>query len=259
MTVDGKTALVTGASRGLGKAIALGFAKEGWAVALTARTADALEAVAEEALAAGAPAALAIPSDLSRPDAPADVVAQTVQRFGRLDALVNNAGDTKRGDFHVLTDADHLSGFEVKYHGAVRFCRAAWPHLEAAKGSIVNIAGIGAQTPVAEFTIGGPVNSAMINLTKALSKTAKNGAPRVNVVCPGLIVTDRLATRIRKVAEEEGVGFDDAREILRQRLGLDRFGDPEDIASMVHYLCSDRGAYVNGATLVVDGGATPGV
>ena len=258
MDKHSRTAIVTGASRGLGRAIALELASGGCAVVLAARDAAALDRVAEEARAAGAPDALAVPGDLADPGQPARVVAAAVARFGGLDILVNNAGATKRGDFLDLPDEDHLAGFALKYHATVRFCRAAWPHLEASQGVIVNISGIGAQTPEPEFTIGGPVNSALLNFTKALSKRA-TGAMRVNALCPGHIVTDRLHGRIRTHAATNGTGEDEAREAMRQALGIRRFGDPNDIAATVAFMCSDAAAYLHGTVVTVDGGATPGI
>ena len=264
MATEGRAAIVTGASRGIGRAIGLALAAEGVAVALAARGADALERTAEECRAAGAPDALAVPSDLSQADEPARVVAAAVDRFGRLDILVNNAGATKRGDFLELADEDHLSGFALKYHATVRFCRAAWPHLVRAGGAavgggvIVNIAGIAAQTPDPEFTVGGPVNAAILNFTKALSKRTDGGV-RVNALCPGHIVTDRLQSRIDAHAAAHGLERAEAREALRQSYGIQRFGEPQDIAAMVAFLCSEQAAYVHGTTVTVDGGATPGV
>lgn len=254
-----RTFLVTGASRGLGRAIALELAREGGNLVVAARTRDALERTAADARAAGASATLVLDADLASPDEPARVVDAAVERFGGLDVLVNNAGATKRGDFLELTDADHLDGFALKYHGTVRFCRAAWPHLVAAGGVVVNISGIGAQTPDAEFTVGGPVNSALLNFTKALAKRALAEGVRVNALCPGHIVTDRLQARIDAHARATGLSQEQARESLRQQYGIDRFGDAADIAGMVAYLCSDRAGYVHGSTLVVDGGATPGL
>ncbi|MFC6486518.1 SDR family oxidoreductase [Nitratireductor sp. GCM10026969] len=254
-----RVALITGASRGLGRAIALGFAAAGYRVALAARDRVALEEVASEAERAGTPESLAIAVDLAQPAAPQEMVKRTVGLFGCLDVLVNNAGDTKRGDFLELSDEDHLSGFALKYHGMVRSCRSAWPHLEKSGGAIINISGVGAQTPEPAFTIGGPVNSAIINFSKALAKRARDGRPRVNVVCPGHIVTDRLRKRIAAVAEREGIGLEEAQERLRQSLEIASFGEPDDIARMVCFLASSEAAYVHGATIIVDGGSTPGI
>lgn len=254
-----RIAIVTGASRGIGRAVALELAREGCTVVVAARDRAALDRVAAEAKEAGAPDSLAVAADLSRPEEPGRVVAETVERFGGVDVLVNNAGATKRGDFLALADDDHLDGFALKYHATVRFCRAAWPHLAAAGGAVVNITGIAANTPDAEFTIGGPVNSALTNFTKALAKRALAEGVRVNAICPGHIVTDRLQTRIDVHAQKHGMPVAEAREALRAHYGIQRFGETADIANMVAFLCSEKATYVHGTTIVVDGGATPGI
>ena len=256
MSDTSKVAVVTGASRGLGAAMAVDLARTGARVTLVARDAAALDSVAAEDRAAGAPDVLTLALDLRDPDAPARAVDAVMARWGRIDWLVNNAGDTKRGDFMDLLDEDHLSGFALKYHATVRFCRAALPHM-ASDGAIVNISGIGAMTPEPDFTIGGPVNSALINFSKALSKRAD--APRVNVVCPGHIKTDRLSRRIAVYAQTHGLSEDEAAQQMRKASGIRRHGDPADIAAMVTFLCSDRAGYVRGAVMTVDGGATPGI
>ncbi len=257
MKAQTKAALITGASRGLGRAIAVALASERYALALVARDKDALDEVADEATAAGAPSTLILTGDLREPNAPEEAVRRAVSYFGGLDVLVNNAGTTERGDFLSLTDEQHLDGFALKYHAMVRLCRAAWHPLAARKGVIVNIAGIGGQTPEPDFTIGGPVNSAVINFSKAISKRPKG--PRVNVVSPGHIETDRLARRIDGYAKERSLERKAARDAMRDDLGIIAFGQPTDIASMVRYLCSPEASYINGACFVVDGGATPGV
>ncbi|MEJ8572075.1 SDR family oxidoreductase [Microbaculum marinum] len=250
---------MTGASQGLGRAIALALAADGVTPVVAARNADALADVVAEARDLGAPDALAVPADLSVAGEPERVVAATLERLGRLDILVNNAGATKRGDFLTLPDEDHLSGFALKYHAAVRFCRCAWPHLARTGGVIVNIAGVSAQTPDAEFTVGGPVNSALVNFTKAIAKRGTDEGIRINALCPGHIETDRLQTRIRVQAEKDGTPEAEARETLRARYGIRRFGTPTDIAATVAFLCSEQAGYIHGATIVVDGGTTPGI
>ena len=257
MSEETAVGVVTGASRGLGASMAIDLARTGARLALISRDAEALETVANQARAAGATDVMVLPENLCDPRAPERVVGAVMERWGRLDWLVNNAGDTKRGNFMDLLDEDHLSGFELKYHATVRFCRAALPHMAPETGSIVNISGIGALTPEPDFTIGGPVNSAIINFSKALSKRAD--APRVNVVCPGHIKTDRLARRISAFAEAQGLSQEEAALRMQKTSGIERYGNPEDVASIVTFLCSDRAAYVRGAVLTVDGGATPGI
>lgn len=258
LELKGKAGIVTGGSRGIGKAICLELAAQGADVIAIGRDEDALARTVSEAK-AHAGRVVAIARDLRKPDAPADVVARTVKTFGRLDILVNNAGATKRGDFLEMPDADVLDGFAMKFHGAVRFCRAAWPHLKECRGSIVNISGVGAHTPSWEFTVGGPVNSALINFTKAIAEGGMRDGIRINLVCPGHIASDRLLARIKLLARQRNISIAEARETLRRELAIARFGEPADIAYMVSFLCSDRAAYVHGATINVDGGATPGI
>ena len=251
--------IVTGASRGIGHAIALEFARHGYACVLAARDSIALAKTADEACALGAPEPLCVAGDLREKDQPARVVEQALAHFGRLDALANNAGATKRGDFLSLPDEDMLDGFALKYHAMVRFCRAAWPHLETSRGSIVNIAGIGAHTPTAEFTIGGPVNSAVINFTKALADRARGTGMRINTVCPGPIATERLTRRIEALAAERGIGMAEAEAEMLRLQGLSRYGQPEEVARVVRFLCSDEASFIHGARIDVDGGVTTGI
>jgi 3-oxoacyl-[acyl-carrier protein] reductase len=254
-----RTAIVTGASRGLGRAFAIGLAKDGFALGLAARQADELEATAEAARQAGAPLVVTHAIDLSLPESPALVVERTLAETGSIDALVNNAGAAKRGDFFALSDADFIDGFALKFHATVRFCHAAWEPLSASKGAIVNISGVGAHTPEPDFTIGGPVNSALINFTKAISKRAQGTGMRINTLCPGHIVTDRLQKRIETLARERGISVDEAREEMRVNQGIARYGTPEEVANVVRFLCSPEAAYVHGTVINVDGGATPGI
>lgn len=254
-----RTAIVTGASRGLGRAFAVGLAKDGFALGIAARQAEELEATAEAARQAGAPLVVTHAIDLSLPEAPALVVERTLAETGSIDALINNAGATKRGDFFALSDADFIDGFALKFHATVRFCRAAWHALSASKGAIVNISGVGAHTPEPDFTIGGPVNSALINFTKAIAKRAQGTGMRINALCPGHIVTDRLQRRIETHAREHGISVGEAREKMRVSQGIARYGEPEEVADVVRFLCSPAAAYVHGTVINVDGGATPGI
>src|SRR6478736_2200918 len=121
-----RTAIVTGASRGLGQAFAIALAKDGFALSLCARDEAALEATANAARAAGAPKVVTVAADLSHASAAEKIVAETLATTGQIDALINNAGATKRGDFLALTDEDFLDGFALKFHATVRLCRAAW-------------------------------------------------------------------------------------------------------------------------------------
>lgn len=247
-----KVAIVTGASRGIGRAIAKELANEGMRLVLVARSEEGLR---ETASLCGNDCFVQ-PVDLHDARLPEAVVAAAVQRFGRLDLLVNNAGATKRGDFLALTETDWSDGFSLKFFGAMRMCRAAWPHLKTAHGSIINIAGIGGRTGTAEFTIGGSVNAAVLNLTKALADRGVADAVRVNAINPSSVLTDRLDARISKIAAAKGIGLSEASRQMTEKLGVSRFGKPEEIAAMVAFLASPVSAYCHGSIIDIDGGKT---
>jgi 3-oxoacyl-[acyl-carrier protein] reductase len=155
LMLSNKVAIITGASRGIGKAIAETLSAEGMQVALVARSGPDLEA-----LSASLPNESFVQAmDLRKPDSANEVIAATMEKFGKLDLLVNNAGATKRGDFLRLTDDDWIDGFDLKFYGAMRLSRAAWNQLQASHGTIINIIGVGGRTGSAEFTIGGAARS----------------------------------------------------------------------------------------------------
>ncbi|MBP0446983.1 SDR family oxidoreductase [Roseomonas sp. SSH11] len=247
--LEGMRALVSGASRGIGLAIARRLAADGARVMLVARSGAALE----EAVAA-LPGCAAHPTDLSRPEAAAEAVEAAIRQFGGLDLLVHSAGATQRGDFLALDDAAWMDGYGLKLFGAVRLCRAAWPHLRASGGSAVLIAGVGGRVASADFTIGGSVNAALMNLTKALADRGVADGVRVNAINPGSIRTGRLTGRIETLARERGLESGDAARALADQTGVSRFGEPEEIAGVVSFLAGPDASYIQGAILDVDGG-----
>jgi NAD(P)-dependent dehydrogenase (short-subunit alcohol dehydrogenase family) len=250
--LTGKVAIVTGASRGIGRAIAQILSAEGMRIVAVARSHDQLET-----LTALLPTASLLQAvDLRDTDVPDAVIAATLAEFGQLDLLVNNAGATKRGDFLTLDDTDWQDGFALKFFGAMRLSRAAWPHLRASHGGIINIVGIGGRTASAEFTIGGSVNAALLNLTKALADRGVQDGVRVNAINPGSIATERLEGRIASFAKAHGLDREHAIQEMAQALKVDRFGEPEEIAHAVAWLASPLASFCQGAILDVDGGQT---
>ena len=252
LELEGKIAIVTGASRGIGRAVAETLAGEGMKLVLVARAHELLDALAASVEAS----TLVHASDLREPAAPAAVVEAAIARFGALDLVVNVAGATKRGDFLELTDDDWADGYALKFFGAMRLCRAAWPHLVESGGSIVNISGIGGRTGSADFAIGGSVNAAVLNLTKALADRGVRDGVRVNAINPGSILTERLRSRVESLSREEQINFTSAARRMAEKLRVARFGDPAEIGRAVAFLASPAAGYCQGVVLDVDGGAT---
>ncbi len=254
LNLGGKVAIVTGASRGIGAAIALELAREGCSVMLASRSTEDLKARAAEI---GDPSRVEVhASDLREPAAPAAVVAATIARFGRLDIVVCNAGATKRGDFLALTDADWQDGFALKFFAHTRLIKAAWPHLKERRGSVVMISGVGGRTPGAEFTIGGSVNAAVQSFSKALADRGTTDGVQVNTINPGDIRTDRFDRRLKAAMQSWGVDAAEAERRMVVEENLTRIGESADVAGLVSFIVSPRGSYLQGALIDIDGGKT---
>lgn len=252
---EGKKIIVTGASRGIGRAIALRLARDGATLVLAARDGNALAKVAAEVEVAGGKATC-FAADLRAPESAAGLVAATISAHGAIDAVVNNAGATKRGDFFELSDADWEDGFALKFFGSVRLTRAAWSHLKARQGSVLNIIGVGGRTPGAEFSIGGSVNGACLSFTKALADIGIRDGVQVNAINPGWIRTDRLRLRLESEAAREGKDIQTAIAEVARKSNMVRLGEPEDVANLAAFLLSPESRYLQGSLIDLDGGQT---
>src|SRR5688572_4034805 len=253
--LEGKTAIVTGSSRGIGRAIALRLAREGARVVLCARTSATLDDVVREIGGASGKAA-AIALDLRHVDAANRLVDFTIKTFGSIDIVVNNAGATRRGEFVKLTDEDWEDSFALKFFGAVRITRESWPHLKKNKGSVLFVSGAGGRTPGPEFAAGGAVNAGLLSLTKALAEAGIRDGVQVNAVNPGAVRTDRLKNRLETLAREQGIDLSVAERRFIEASGVTRIGEPEDIAAMVAFVVGPEGRFLQGSLIDMDGGAT---
>jgi 3-oxoacyl-[acyl-carrier protein] reductase len=255
VNLQGQVAIVTGAGRGIGRAIALKLGTEGYRVVVTARTAVELEQVVREIQAEGG-GATPIALDLREPAAAGRIVEHAVKEFGSLGILINNAGATRRGEFVRLTDEDWADSFALKFFGAVRLTRAAWPHLKAANGSVVFISGAGGRTPGAEFAAGGTVNAALLSLTKALAEAGLQDGIQVNAINPGAVRTGRLSQRLAAMVRDLGIEPAKAEQRFVQDLKVTRIGEPQDIANLVAFVVGPGGRFLHGSLIDMDGGAT---
>src|SRR6202789_4119616 len=244
--LNGKTAIVTGASRGIGKAIAMRLADEGARVGLCARDGNLMETAVKQIESAGGRAA-ALEVDLRQMDAAKRVADFTIQTYGQIDIVVNNAGATKRGDFLELTDDDWADGFALKFFGAMRLTRAAWPELKAWAGSVLNISGVGGRMPGPLFTIGGSVNAALLSFTKAMADIGIRDGVQVNAVNPGSIRTERYRRMLEATAQQQGTDVETAERKMIESARTTRIGEPEDIAALVAFAVSPEGRFLQGA------------
>ena len=254
--LKGRVALVSGASGGIGTAIATELAREGADLCLTARDPKKLEGVANALAQMSDRRPAVYAGDLRELEASPAAVAAAIAAFGHLDIVVNCAGDTKRGDFFKLSEEDWSGGFSVKFHGCVRMTRAAWPHLRQTQGAVINIVGVGSRFGSAEFAIGGAVNVALLNFTKVMADIGIRDGVRVNAINPGLIETDRLARNIERLMREHSCTRDEAVSRMLAPRGTKRFGRPEEIGWLAAFLASPKAAFIHGAIIDIDGGST---
>jgi 3-oxoacyl-[acyl-carrier protein] reductase len=254
----GKVVVVSGGSRGIGRAIAVAFAREGAQTVLASSSQENLAAAAD-AVAAQGSRPLTVAGDLRTLGACEQLFARVNDSFGRCDVLVNNAGATRAGNFLELADETWLDGFALKFFGAVRLTRLFWPLLKGAQGHLVSIIGGAARTVEPEFLIGGSVNAAAANFSKGLSRLGMRDGVHVNAIHPGQTATERTEQLVRQRAAAAGKSVEEVRGAMIEKSGTRRMATAEDIAELALFLCSQRAGHIQGTAIAVDGGATPGV
>jgi 3-oxoacyl-[acyl-carrier protein] reductase len=253
-----KVVVISGGSRGIGRSIALAFAREGAHTVLAASSEPNLAAAAK-AVAAVGPAPLTIAGDLRKLEGCEQVYKAVNDRFHRCDVLVNNAGATRAGNFLELPDDAWLDGYALKFFGAVRLTRLFWPLLKAAQGHVVSIIGGAARTVEPEFLIGGSVNAASTNFAKGLSKLGMRDGVNVNAIHPGRTATERTEQLFRQRAAALGKSYEELVAAAVAESGARKMTTPEDIAELALFLCSERARQIQGTAIGVDGGTTPGL
>lgn len=255
---DGKIVVVTGGSRGIGRAIAAAFAGAGAQIVIAASSERNLASAVDIISRRGGPAPIACTGDLRQLEKCEALFDLVASRFGRCDILVNSAGATKAGNFFELIDEDWHDGFDLKFFAAVRLARLFWPMLKAARGHVVNIVGGAARTPDQNFLIGGAVNAALANFSKGLADRGKQDGVNVNVIHPGLTETERFFEQAKRRARAANISPEEAINRVIEKQGIRRIAKPEDIAAVALFLCSAAGSHIQGTAIAVDGGATPG-
>ncbi len=259
MELAGRVALVTGASRGIGRAIALELAAAGADVVINARGADALEAVAGEMRACGRQVEAAA-ADVAAEAGAKRVVERAVARFGRVDVLVNNAGKGTPKRLLDLTEEDWQASFALNFMSAVRLSLACVPLMRASGGGrIINISSRVGRQPDPYFAPYAAAKAALINFTKSLANAFSRDGILSNCVLPGLVRTEAVEEAARTSAAATGKTVEEVfAETLRARpIPIGRMGEPADVAGLVVFLASPRASWITGATFSVDGGILP--
>ncbi|MGE0822747.1 MAG: SDR family NAD(P)-dependent oxidoreductase [Candidatus Binatia bacterium] len=265
LKLAGKSVLVTGASKGIGQAIAEAFAAEGARVALAARSAQDLERLAAAINKTGGEA-IACPTDLTKPAEVQALVDSVISRFGSIHVLVNNAGGVVDGfpKFEELSDEEWFTTFDVNLFSTVRLTRAVLPHMRQQQwGRIINVSSELALQPDGDMPHYTAAKAAILNLTKNLSKAYALDGILINTVSPGMIATPAVEEMAIETGKRMGISSTEvlARFIAKRRpsLALRRPGQSEEIAAVVLFLASAAASYMTGTNIRVDGGSVAGI
>jgi 3-oxoacyl-[acyl-carrier protein] reductase len=256
LNLKGKNVLVLASSKGLGRAIAEAYAKEGANVMITSRSVQNLKKTAEE-ISAYAEGVIAFhPSDVSKQDDLKQLVNETVTKFGGVDVLVNNAGGPAPGGFEDLTDNDWEWAFQNNLMSIIRTIRYALPYLKTSKGRIVNITSSSIKEPIDGLMLSNVYRMGIVGLAKTLSNEIAQDGVLINTVGPGRIDTERVRFIDGKKAKNQQTTTEKIRENSEAKIPLGRYGLPEEFANTVLFLGSGMNSYVTGQMFVVDGGMT---
>ena len=255
LQLDGKVALVTGGSAGIGKGIARVLAREGADVAICARRKDVLEAAADEIRRETGRKVLALPADLTRKDDAEDFVKGAARHFGRIDVLVNNAGSAPGGVIESIDEDGWMEGLQLKFMGYVRCLKAALPIMRAQGGGrVVNLIGNDGVKESYWEIVPGACNAAGQNLTKALAgQYAKHNITFV-AVNPGPVRTERWDGLVRAMSRDMKIPYEEADRLAPRSIPLGRIAEVEEVANLVAYLASPLAHFVNGSMIEIDGG-----
>ncbi len=253
--IQRRRAVVTGASKGIGLAVARGLAAEGADVALVARNGEALARAAEEIRDSYGVKAVPVVADLSKRAEVQKAAAEATAQLGGVDILINNAGAIPAGSLAALSDDEILDAWSLKLHGYIRMVRELLPPMrERGWGRIVNVIGMAGTTPQAGYIYGGPANAALMNFTKGLALEAAADGVLVNAINPGPIATDRVMEMNRVRAAETGATLEEIVARQNASVPVGRIGRPEEVADLAVYLSSERCTFIDGVVVPVAGG-----
>ncbi|MGO8948075.1 MAG: SDR family NAD(P)-dependent oxidoreductase [Ktedonobacterales bacterium] len=267
LQLAGKTALITGASRGIGLAIARALHSEGVSLVLVAHTDETLQKAARTLSSLSSAGKLTqstpvhpIAANLNQREEVERVASQALERLGHIDILVNNAARARVGRFFDVSEPDMEEVWTVKGLGYVRMVRAIAPHMmERQSGSIINVVGSAARTPAEEFIIGSMVNAALINFTRGISRELARRKVRINAISPGWTLTEQQQHVIEMQAAAKGLPVEEIEQYEARGVPIGRLVRMEEIATLALLLASDKLPALTGEDIIIDGGTTSAV
>ncbi len=259
--LQGKIIIVTGASRGIGKAVALRLAEEGARLALCARNEEALQVTVDEIQAHSKTDVMSMKANMTRVNDIHRFVNAAVKKFGRIDTLINNAGGASIGGISLTTDEQWEEHIQMKLLGYIRMAREVIPHMKIGNigGKIINIIGTAGMEPAPHMMVPGVTDAGLLSFTKSLSKELEPDQITVNAVCPGTTETSLTVRTFEKMGEIFQKSPDDIRRTIEELSPKKRLATAEEIAGVVLFLCSDAASYINGASITVDAGKVAGM
>ena len=255
-----RVAIVAASSQGLGKAVAVALAREGAKLAMCSRRADAIESAAEEIRRVTGAEVVTRAADVTRSDDVRRLVAETLERFGRIDICVTNAGGPPSKSFAETSEADWVAAVDLNLLSVVHFAREVLPVMRGQRwGRLLTITSVAVKQPIDGLILSNSVRSAVSGLVKSLANVYFKDNVTVNNVCPGYTRTARLTELAGRLATSEGVAPDQAEERWTNQIPLRRLAEPEEFANVVTFLASEKASYITGVSIAVDGGLIKGL
>lgn len=256
----GRVAIVLASSKGLGRAIALGLAREGARLTICARGEDTLRKTEREVQEETGAEVLALSLDVARRESYKKLVEQTLQRFGQIDILVNNAGGPPAGPFLQLPETAWQEALNLNLLSTVFMTREVVPHMIPRRwGRIINLTSVSVKQPIENLILSNMARTGVVGFAKTLASELAPHNILVNNVCPGSFRTDRHYELARGRAQKLGITMEEYLEQQAKTIPLGRFGEPSEFADLVVFLASERASYITGATIQVDGGIVRGL
>ena len=253
--LKGKIAIVSASSKGLGKATAKVLAREGANVVILSRNLENLNNAKKEIENETGSEVLAIRADVRKKGDIENVVKETVEKFGTVHILVNNAGGPPAGYFDDFGDDEWYNSIDLLLMSTIRFIRLTLPYMKKQRwGRIINITSVSVRQPIDNLILSNSIRLAIVGLAKTLSKQIADHNITINNVAPGYILTDRVKELLSKTADEKGKTFQEIYQETAMKIPVKRIGDPEELGALIAFLASEKAGYITGTTILIDGG-----